>query len=91
MTPNRDLSVAGSLLKPRQEMLESPVVHSGFAALVTLPMTNEHRPAAGVDISVRERERLGDSLRGAPQHGDERADTQSMRVATGARTTAMIS
>ena len=78
--PDRQLCAS---LKPPREVLESPVVHPGLAALVAPAVANEHRSTARIYVGLRERERLGDPEAGAPEHGDERSNTQAVWVATG--------
>ena len=45
---------------PGRELLEAELVHPGFAALVAFAVTDQRRPAGGVDVGLVERERFAD-------------------------------
>ena len=78
-------------LEPTVEVLEPPVAHSDLAAVVALPVTDQHRPANRVDVGLAERERFGDPQAPAPEHRDYRSDAEAVAVLAGLAHDGMIS
>jgi hypothetical protein len=60
-------------VQPLLKLLPGPVVHADFAAAVTLAAADKDCAAAGVEVSLGERERLVDAQPGAPEHDDQPA------------------
>jgi hypothetical protein len=58
-------------LQPRFELFPGPVVHADLAASAALAAPHQQRPAARVQVGLRERERFADAQPGAPQHDDQ--------------------
>ena len=52
--------------QPGRELFEPELVHSGLAALVTLAVADQQRPAPLVDVGLVERQRLRDSQPATP-------------------------
>jgi hypothetical protein len=46
--------------QPDRELFEPELVHFGLAALITLAVADQQRPAPLVDVGLVERQRLGD-------------------------------
>jgi hypothetical protein len=58
---------------------QAPIVHADFAAAAALAAADEDCAAAGVEVSLAERERFVDAQAGAPQHDDQSARPQAVR------------
>ena len=64
-------------------MLEAELVHSGLATLVAFAVTDQQRPAGGVDVGLVQRQRFADPQPGAPEDRDQRPQAQAVAVMTG--------
>ena len=65
-------------VQPLLQLLPGPVVHANLAATAALAAADEDRAAAGVEVSLGERERFVDTQTGAPEHDDHSAHPQAM-------------
>jgi hypothetical protein len=70
-------------VKPLLELLPGPAVHSNLTAAAALAAADEDRAAAGVEVSLGERERFVASQPGAPEHDDQPAHPQAVGRCTG--------
>jgi hypothetical protein len=61
--PDRQLDARG---QPRAELFPTPLVHADLAATAALAVADQQRPAARVEVVLRERERFLDAEPGAP-------------------------
>jgi hypothetical protein len=57
----------------RRQVLPTPLIHPHLAPLVALPVANEQRAAALIEVRLRERQRLLDAQPRAPQDDDQGA------------------
>jgi hypothetical protein len=69
--------------QPLVELFPSPVVHADLAAAAALATADEHCAAAGVEVSLGERERFVDAQPGAPEHNDQPSHPQAVRRGAG--------
>jgi hypothetical protein len=65
-------------VQPLLKLFPGPVVHADFAAAAALAAADEDRAAAGVEVSLGERECLVDAQPGAPEHDDQAAHPQTV-------------
>jgi hypothetical protein len=65
--------------QPLVELFPGPVVHADFAAAAALAAADEHCAAAGVEVSLCERERFVNAQPGAPENDDQAAHPQAVR------------
>ena len=86
--PDRQLDAD---VQPLLQLLPGPAVHADLAAATALPAADEDRAAAGVEVSLGERERFVDAQPGAPEHDDHSAHPQAMGLVPAWRMTATIS
>src|SRR3954452_1205676 len=68
--------------QPLLQLFPGPIVHADFAAAAALAAADEDCAAAGVEVSLRERERFVDAQPGAPEHHDQPAHPQAVRRGT---------
>jgi hypothetical protein len=69
--------------QPVLELFPGPVVHADFPPAAAFAAADEHCAAAGVEVSLGERERFVDAKPGAPEHHDQPAHPQAVGPGTG--------
>ena len=65
-------------VQPLLKLFPGPVVHTDFAAAAALAAADEDRAAAGVEVSLGERERFVDAQPGSPEHDDQPAQAEAV-------------
>jgi hypothetical protein len=77
--------------QPLLQLVPGPVVHADLAAAAALAAADEHCAAAGVEVSLGERERFVDAQPGAPEHAISPRIRKPCGVVPAWRMTATIS
>ncbi len=72
-------------LDPGLQLLPRPAVHPDLAAFAAFALAHEDRTASWVKVRFGKCERLADSQAGAPQHDDERTESDSVEGFPGIR------